>query len=290
MATLSEFNTILTKLQNPTRTSAEDKELSNMMNGVEFGLSFANDEKNLKNLNFSKLTLTNVTFNRATIMNCNFNYSTLEKCSFEGAHIGASSNNREETTFDWAILEGTNFKNTSIWNTSFYGAYLKDATFENSNISGVTFADSILLNAKFDNDVFELYAGVTDFDGAVTIQSSFDNIEAIEDDDVQPIYNLTNNHNPSKHIVVIKGLDEAKISEYFKKKRHMREIIINYKMRPLYKLAIDSLSNEEKEYAKNIIPHLFPGQVGGRRKSRKSRKYKKTKKYNKYKKHTRSRK
>ena len=55
MSTLSNFNDILTKLQNPSRTSVQDKELSNMMNGLDF----ANDEKNLINLNFSKLTLTN---------------------------------------------------------------------------------------------------------------------------------------------------------------------------------------------------------------------------------------
>ena len=47
MSTLSIFNDILTKLQKPDRTSSEDKELSNMINGLDFGLSFTNDDKNL---------------------------------------------------------------------------------------------------------------------------------------------------------------------------------------------------------------------------------------------------
>ena len=295
MSTLSNFNEILTKLQNTTRTSGQDKELSNMMNGLDFGLSFANDEKNLINLNFSKLTLTNVTFNGVTIMNCNFDYSSLEKCSFEGADIGASSKNREETTFNWAILEGTNFKNTRIWNTSFYGAYLKDATFENSEMSGVTFEDSILLNAKFDNGVFELYAGQTIFDGAITIGATFVNIVAVEDDDVHPISNLTNNHNPIKHLDTIKGLDKDKISSYFQKIRHIRD---ENKLRPLQKLALDRLKGQHLEVAKDLLPHLFSDQVvnnkrqflGGKRKTRKSRKLKKSKKSKKSKKYTKNRK
>jgi hypothetical protein len=296
MASPSNFNDILTKLHNTNRTSHEDKELSNMMNGVDF----ANDETNLKNLNFSKLTLTNVTFNGATIMNCNFDYSTLVNCSFDGAHIGASSRDREETTFSWAILEGTNFKNTQIWNTSFCGAYLKDATFKQSVMSGVSFVDSILLNAIFDNSLFELSAGETDFDGAVTIQTSFDAIEHDEDDDVDPIFNLKYNHNPSKHIVVIKGLDKAKISDYFLKIRQIRD---EHKLRPLHKLVLDRLKGAELAQAKEMFPHLFTGQIdkktgqidkkqtfldtGGKRKTRK---YRKSKKSKKHKRHTKNRK
>ena len=294
MATPSEFNTILDRLKMKTRTSAEDKELSNMMNGVEFGLSFANDEKNLKNLNFSKLTLTNVTFNGATIMNCNFNYSTLEKCSFEGAHIGASSNNREETTFYWAILEGTNFKNTRIWNTSFYGAYLKDANFEHSEMSGVSFVDSILLNARFDNSVFDLESGETDFFGAITIGATFVNIVADEDDDVNPVVSLINNHNPIKHLDTIKGLDKDKISSYFQKIRHIRD---ENKLRPLQKLVLDRLKGKDLEDAKDLLPHLFSDQVVNNKRQflniggkRKTRKYRKSKKSKKHKKHTKSRK
>ena len=294
MSTLSEINTILTKLQNPTRTSTEDKELSNMMNGLDFGLSFANDDENLINLNFSKLTLTNVTFNEATIMNCNFNYSTLEKCSFEDAHIGAKDG---ETTFNWAILEGTNFKNTSIWNTSFYGAYLKDANFEESEMSGVSFVDSILLNARFDNSVFDLESGETDFDGAVTIGATFVNNVADEDDDVNPLVSLINNHNPIKHLDTIKGLDEDKINNYFKKIRHIRD---ENKLRPLQKLVLDRLKGKDLEVAKDLLPHLFSDQVnnkkrtfldiGGKRKTRKYRKSKKSKRSKKSKKYTKNRK
>jgi uncharacterized protein YjbI with pentapeptide repeats len=269
----SNFNTILTKLQNTTRTSDEDKELSNMMNGMHF----TKKKEFLKNLNFSKLTLTNVTFNGAKIMNCNFDYSTLVKCSFEGAEIGAKDG---ETTFNWAILEGTNFKNTQIWDTSFYGAYLKDATFENSGMSGVSFVDSILLNARFDNSLFELYAGETDFDGAVTIGATFVDIVADEDDDVNPVVSLINNHNPSQHLVTIKGLDEDKINNHFKKIRHMKQIRDTYTLRPLRKLVLNSLKGEDLEYAKGMLPHLFPGQIdkkltfsniGGRRKNTKKR-------------------
>ena len=296
MATPSEFNTILDRLKMKTRTSAEDKELSNMMNGVEFGLSFANDEKNLKNLNFSKLTLTNVTFNGATIMNCNFNYSTLEKCSFEGAHIGASSNNREETTFYWAILEGTNFKNTRIWNTSFYGAYLKDANFEHSEMSGVSFVDSILLNARFDNSVFDLESGETDFFGAITIGATFVNIVADEDDGVKPIEGLIENNN-LKHMDSIKELDEDKTKNYFERIRHIRD---ENKLRPLQKLVLDRLKGKDLEVAKDLLPHLFSDQVnnkkqtfldiGGKRKTRKYRKSKKSKRSKKSKKYTKNRK
>ena len=253
-----------------------------MMNGLDFGLSFANDEKNLINLNFSKLTLTNVTFNGATIMNCNFDYSTLVECSFEGADIGAKDG---ETTFNWAILEGTNFKNTFIWNTSFYGAYLKDANFEKSKMSGVSFVDSILLNARFDNSLFELYAGQTNFDGAVTIGATFVNIVADEDDDVNPVVSLINNHNPIKHLDTIKGLDKDKISSYFQKIRDIRD---ENKLRPLQKLVLDRLKGKDLEDAKDLLPHLFSDQVnnkkrtfldiGGKRKTRKYRKSKKSKK------------
>ena len=90
----TNFNTILTKLKNPNRTSDEDKELSSMMNGMYF------TEKYLEDLNFSKLTLKNVTFNGAKIINCKFDYSTLENCRFQGAQIGAKDG---ETTFNWAI-------------------------------------------------------------------------------------------------------------------------------------------------------------------------------------------
>lgn len=280
MSSPYEFNDILTKLQNTNRSSAQDKELSNMMNGLDF----ANDEKNLNNLNFSKLILTNVTFNGATIMNCKFDYSSLVNCRFEGAHIGGKDG---ETSFNWSILEGTNFKNTFIWNTSFYGAYLKDANFENSEMSGVSFVDSILLNARFDNIVFDLESGETDFDGAITIGSTFVNIVADEDDDVNPVVSLINNHNPSEHLNTIKGLDQSKISNYFQKIRHMNQIRNAYKVRPLRKLVINSLQGEELEYAKRILPHLFPGQVGGKRKTRKHRKYRKSKKQ---KRHTISRK
>lgn len=294
MSTLSNFNDILTKLQNTSRTSAQDKELSNMMNGLDFGLSFANDEKNLINLNFSKLTLTNVTFNGATIMNCNFDYSSLENCRFEGADIGAKDG---ETTFNWAILEGTNFKNTRIWNTSFYGAYLKDATFENSEMSGVSFVDSILLNARFDNSVFDLESGETDFDGAITIGATFVNIVADEDDDVNPVVSLINNHNPIKHLDTIKGLDKDKISSYFQKIRHIRD---ENKLRPLQKLVLDRLKGKDLEVAKDLLPHLFSDQVnnkkqtfldiGGKRKTRKYRKSKKSKRSKKSKKYTKNRK
>ena len=273
MSSLSNFNDILTKLQNPSRTSVQDKELSNMMNGLDFGLSFANDEKNLINLNFSKLTLTNVTFNGATIMNCNFDYSTLVECSFEGADIGAKDG---ETTFNWAILEGTNFKNTFIWNTSFYGAYLKDANFEKSKMSGVSFVDSILLNARFDNSLFELYAGQTNFDGAVTIGATFVNIVADEDDDVNPVVSLINNHNPIKHLDSIKELD--KIKNYFERIRHTKQIRDEYKLRPLRKLVLNSLQGEDLKIAKEMFPNLFPGQVGGKIKTRKQKKSKKSKK------------
>lgn len=281
MSSLSNFNDILTRLQNTSRTSAQDKELSNMMNGLDF----TNDEKNLINLNFSKLTLTNVTFNGATIMNCNFDYSSLENCRFEGADIGAKDG---ETTFNGTILEGTNFKNTRIWNTSFYGAYLKNANFENSEMSGVSFVDSILLNARFDNSVFDLESGETDFDGAVTIGATFVNIVADEDDDVNPVVSLINNRNPSQHLDTIKGLDQSKISSYFQKIRHMNQIRNAYKIRPLRKLVINSLQGEELEYAKRMLPHLFPGQVGGKRKTRKYKKPKKSNKYKKHKKHTKS--
>ena len=286
MSSLSNFNDILTKLQNPSRTSVQDKELSNMMNGLDFGLSFANDEKNLINLNFSKLTLTNVTFNGATIMNCNFDYSTLENCRFEGADIGAKDG---ETTFNWAILEGTNFKNTFIWNTSFYGAYLKDANFEKSKMSGVSFVDSILLNARFDNSLFELYAGQTNFDGAVTIGATFVNIIANEDDDVNPIEGLIENNNPIKHLDSIKELDEDKIKNYFERIRHIRD---ENKLRPLQKLVLDRLKGKDLEDAKDLLPHLFSDQVvnkkrtfldiGGKRKTRKYRKSKKSKRSKKY--------
>lgn len=274
MSTPSNFNDILTKLQNPSRTSVQDKELSNMMNGLDFGLSFANDEKNLSNLNFSKLTLTNVTFNGATIMNCNFDYSTLVECSFEGADIGAKDG---ETTFNWAILEGTNFKNTFIWNTSFYGAYLKDANFEKSKMSGVSFVDSILLNARFDNSLFELYAGQTNFDGAITIGAKFVNIVADEDDDVNPIEGLIENNN-LKHMDSIKELDEDKIKNYFERIRYTKQIRDEYKLRPLRKLVLNSLQGEDLKIAKEMFPNLFPGQVGGKRKTRKYRKSKKSKK------------
>jgi uncharacterized protein YjbI with pentapeptide repeats len=276
----TNFNTILTQLQNTNRTSDQDKELSNMMNGMHF----TKNKEHLKNLNFSKLTLTNVTFNGATIMNCNFDYSTLENCSFEGANIGAKDG---ETTFNWAILEGTNFKNTEIWDTSFYGAYLKDATFENSGMSGVSFVDAILLNARFNNSLFELYAGETDFDGAVTIGATFVNIVADEDDDVNPVVSLINNHNPIKHLVIIKGLNEDEINNHFKKIRHMKQIRDEYKLRPLRKLVLNSLQGEDLDYAKRMLPHLFPGQVGGKRKTRK---YRKSKKSKKYKRHTKNRK
>jgi len=273
----TDFNIILTKLKNPNRTSDQDKELSSMMNGMYF------TEKYLENLNFSKLTLKNVSFNGAKIINCKFDYSTLENCRFQGAEIGAKDG---ETTFNWAILEGTDFKDTEIWNTSFYGAYLKDATFEKSQMSGVSFVDSILLNVRFDKSLFELYAGVTDFDGAITLGATFVNIVADEDDDVNPIEGLIENNN-LKHMDSIKELDEDKIKNYFERIRHTKQIRDEYKLRPLRKLVLNSLQGEELEYAKRMLPHLFPGQVGGKRKTRK---YRKSKKSKKHKRHTKNRK
>ena len=251
------------------------------------GLDFTNNKNDLLDLNFSKLTLRNVIFNGATIMNCNFDYSTLENCTFEGASIGA---NEGETSFNWSILEGTKFNNTRIWNTSFYGAYLKDATFENSEMSGVSFADSILLNTTFNKSVFDLDSGETDFDGAITIGTTFENIEAFEDDDVNPVVGLINDHNPSKHLNIIKGLDENKIIDYFKRIRHLKQIRDNNKLRPLRKLVINSLKGEDLIKAKEMFPNLFPGQGGmsSRKKKTKTKTKSKTKKRrheNRFKKH-----
>ena len=265
------------KIQN--RTSNEDKELSEAMKGLDF----TNNKNDLLDLNFSKLTLRNVIFNGATIMNCNFDYSTLENCTFEGASIGA---NEGETSFNWAISEGTNFNNTRIWNTSFYGAYLKDATFENSEMSGVSFADSILLNTTFNKSVFDLDSGETDFDGAITIGATFENIEAFEDDDVNPVVGLINDHNPSKHLNIIKGLDENKIIDYFKRIIHLKQIRDNNKLRPLRKLVINSLKGEDLIKAKEMFPNLFPGQGGmSSRKKKTKSKTKKRRHENRFKKH-----
>ena len=76
----------------------------------------------------------------------------------------------------------------------------------------------------------------------------------------------------------IKELDEDKIKNYFERIRYTKQIRDEYKLRPLRKLVLNSLQGEELEYAKRMLPHLFPGQVGGKRKTRKQKKSKKSKK------------
>jgi hypothetical protein len=127
---------------------------------------------------------------------------------------------------------------------------------------------------------------VTDFDGAVTIGATFDDVVANQDDDVNPIEGLIENNN-LKHMDSIKELDKLKTKNYFERIRHMKQIRDTYKLRPLHKLVLNSLNEEDLKIAKRMLPHLFPGQVGAKRKTRKHRKSKKSKNH---KRHTKNRK
>ena len=126
MATLSEFNTILTKLQNPTRTSAEDKELSNMMNGVEFGLSFANDEKNLKNLNFSKGS-SDIYVNHINNLSKNYDYNNNNVLNLTEKKY----NNLNISSFSTYNKFYTEFNNK-------YSKLLTEINIQNNNLESLT--------------------------------------------------------------------------------------------------------------------------------------------------------
>lgn len=288
-----EFTDVTKMLNTKTRTPKQNKELSELLIGLDFTqnksdlvkLYFTNltlegivfDNATLTKCNFEHAKLTKCSFKHTTLKKCNFNYATFNECSFNDATI-------QNCDYNDAILEGTDFQDTKMWSTSFYSAFLKDARFNRSNMSEISFEYAILLKANFNNVTFDLDPGQTDFENSVTIGTTFDDIIALEDDDVHPIVNLLRNDNPSTHISAIKNIKNG--TAYFTKKKRLSQV--NRRIPSLSSMAIRKLDNDDLEYMQKEHPTIIkhdlyvpkeyspPKSNGGRKKqTRKNRGIKK---------------
>jgi uncharacterized protein YjbI with pentapeptide repeats len=288
-----EFTNVTKMLKTKDRTPKQNKELSEML----IGLDFTKNKSDLLNLYFTNLTLEGIVFDNATLTKCNFEHATLTKCSFK--HTTLKKCNFNYATFNEcsfndatiqncdyndAILEGTDFQDTKMWSTSFYSAFLKDARFNRSNMSEISFEYAILLKANFNNVTFDLDPGQTDFENSVTIGTTFDNIIAVEDDDLHPIVNLLRNDNPSTHISAIKKIGDTKT--YLTNRTRRKNLLsqVSRRIPSLSSMAISKLGPYDLEYMQEEHPTIIkhdlyvpkeyspPKSKGGRKKkTRKNR-------------------
>ena len=290
-----EFTDVTKMLKTKTRTLKQNKELSELLIGLDFTqnksdlvkLYFTNltlegivfDNATLTKCNFEHAKLTKCSFKHTTLKKCNFNYATFNECSFNDATI-------QNCDYNDAILEGTDFQDTKMWSTSFYSAFLKDARFNRSNMSEISFEYAILLKANFNNVTFDLDPGQTDFDNSVTIGTTFDDIIAVEDDDVHPIVNLLRNDNPSTHISAIKKIGDTKT--YLTNRTRRKNLLsqVNRRIPSLSSMALSKLDKDDLEWMQQNHPTIIkhdlsrkyspPKSKGGRKKkTRKNRGIKK---------------
>jgi uncharacterized protein YjbI with pentapeptide repeats len=261
-----EFADVTKMLKTKTRTPKQNKELSELL----IGFDFKQNKSDLIKLYFTNLTLEGIVFDNAILTKCNFEHATLTKCSFKHAKLDEcrfnnatfnecsfSSATIKNCEYNDAILEGTDFQDTKMWSTSFYNAFLKDTRFNRSNMSEISFEYAILLKANFNNVTFDLDPGQTDFENSVTIGTTFENIIAVEDDDVHPIVNLNLNHNPSTHITLIKNIKNG--TAYLRNRTRRKNLLsqVNRRIPSLSSMASRQLDNDDLEYMQKEHPAII---------------------------------
>jgi hypothetical protein len=110
------------------------------------------DNCNIRNCNFSDITLNKVSFDNATLPNCNFNETTLYSISFirSNMHFLKAINSKlYNCIFDGAKLEFVNFQLADLHECTFVGSNLKDAQFDAAILDSLDFTGADLSRAKF---------------------------------------------------------------------------------------------------------------------------------------------